>query len=378
MKRPWTRGEKALLFSPLLLALGAGLLQWAPSLGRRVFVVPRILATVPGNNLRHVRLSPDGRVLVATGQTDSNKDPADGALFLWDAHTLAPLPGIASPLVRDSTGFWSRNSRDSIAFSPDSQKLAFSSGPFQVWDLKTRRPLWTTAIGSYQADYSPDGKKIAIQSHDKLALLDARSGQVKHNWKIKQSYGKTVLRWSPDGQLLATVNSIQRQENIGPVGGKIELRDATGKKLREIESEFTEAFHFAPDSQSLVSIGEYYVDKKAEYRGGGSSNISHARCFDVSSGRLKWERISEGINYKKRDSYRDVIFSPDGTMVAVHATTQHQILLLEAQTGAEIRRLPMRSAHDTNMMMPHSLAFSLDGKRLFARGRDSIFVWDLE
>jgi len=53
-------------------------------------------------------------------------------------------------------------------------------------------------------------------------------------------------------------------------------------------------------------------------------------------------------------------------------------VLLDTTTGRqkETRRIP--ASQKSNSILPDALAFSPDGKRLFARGADAILFWDLK
>ena len=100
---------------------------------------------------------------------------------------------------------------ESVAFSPDGQRIATASwdNTARIWDAKNGQELQTLKghTGTvYGVAFSLDGQRIATASADYTARIwDAKSGQELqtlkgHNWPINS------VAFSPDGQRIATAS----------------------------------------------------------------------------------------------------------------------------------------------------------------------------
>jgi WD40 repeat protein len=142
-----------------------------------------------------------------------------------------------------------------IAFSADGKLLAASTGePVQegtvtVWDVATRKPLWThrEKQGIPAVAFSPDGQTLAIGGYNKTAkLLDVADG--KERAKFDHPNEVRALAFSPDGKLLATAcwDGALRLWDLATGGEKLTCK---GPKDRLFQVQFS------PDGKSLVSAG---------------------------------------------------------------------------------------------------------------------------
>jgi WD40 repeat protein len=141
---------------------------------------------------RKVAFSPDGRVLIATGQMAQ----------LWDVETLDYLGTISDD---DTT-------TRCLAFTPDGRLLAMShesrsprSRSIRLWDTATwqQRDTLTghTAFIAALA-FSPDGRFLAACAEVTLWVWDVASRTVVVRHKISKQHFKDVA-FSPDGRFLA-------------------------------------------------------------------------------------------------------------------------------------------------------------------------------
>ena len=106
---------------------------------------------------------------------------------------------------------------ESLAFSPDSKRLAVSAGAptrfgeIQVWDIATSQELKSWKLGSdslYGISWSPDGSMLAFGGTDKSArVIDATTGAEKmkfdnhSDWVFRTAWvtgGKRLLSGSRD------------------------------------------------------------------------------------------------------------------------------------------------------------------------------------
>ncbi|MEU7746983.1 serine/threonine-protein kinase [Nonomuraea sp. NPDC049158] len=175
-----------------------------------------------------------------------DSDPADAAAISPDGR-LAAVGGISGFTVLDSgtrrtlaqaapRGDLAEYETTFLAFSPDGTKLAtgleYSDEDVSrryavsVWDWKSKRQLWSAKVGKvHDADFSPDGKVLAVGSGEQY-LFDAASGRRLGKPFGGTGQGTTVtdVVFTHDGRSLAVVDS----------RGRVSVYDtATGKRARQ-------------------------------------------------------------------------------------------------------------------------------------------------
>jgi WD40 repeat protein len=384
MKRAWTRAEKWLFATPLLFGIAALAVSIGPGVVRKMRGYPTELPITPGTVVTAISLSADGRLLAAGGRIDSMR-AKNKSINFWDARTLKPLPSLTRPVGRSVDPFSKKTYHEflttAVALSPDAQTLAWGSNAtgLTVTDLKTRRPLWSAKGYVKTASYSPDGRWLAFNPGNRwFRIVDSRTGKNVTQWEHRD-YNDDTHQFSPQGHLFASIAAtpfwLEWTKARNERGGEIEVRRTSDWKIeRVLPLPNTSVLAFSPDEQSIVGVGKLY---RKPYSSMIEPKAIPIRCYNVSTGEVKWELDAQDPHLNPPiQSALDLCYSPDGASIAV-LTSGPQLILLDANTGVCTRTLPMPG--DTSLYsLPHGLVFSPDGKRLFARGRHAVLVWDLK
>lgn len=379
MKKKWTRSEKWLWATPLLLGLVAAGITFVPRAAHRVLGWPESLITTPDNDIRSMALSRNGEVLAAAGSINTKRGwkRGSGTIYLWNARTAKRLATIAPVYTRDSTGFIGGFDVYGLALSPDAKQIGFTrvAQNWALYDVATQKQLWSFPSFISDAEFSRDGRFVAL-SGASIVIVRASDGRVRTKWKRSGLSNSGDLAWSPNGTWIAiignhkTVNFI---ELYGADSGKLVRRIPS---TQEVSGETVESVAFSPDSRQLVvvaSVGSY--DSSNNF-----NMFAPVRCYSASTGRLLWEVKSPdfGGGDGTHASFCDAIFSPDGRVVAAYQYHEGKVFLLDSATGAIKTTLNFGRVRPSSFFVPPGLEFSPDGKRLFARGRSEILFWDLE
>jgi WD40 repeat protein/tetratricopeptide (TPR) repeat protein len=188
-----------------------------------------------------VALSPDSSKVASSS--------SDRTIRIWDATTgepltVLPIDGAAS----------------SLRFSPDSSRLVAAAGYWalppafseaRVWDLTTRRVLWSVRQGRviWAAVFDPSGRLVATSGEDyQVMLREAGTGRVVGAPLVHPSR-VSHLAFSADGRKLLT---------SGEDGG-VRLWDVARQKLVLPPLMHTSTIisaDFSPDGQAIVVATE--------------------------------------------------------------------------------------------------------------------------
>jgi WD40 repeat protein len=193
--------------------------------------------TPGGGDVLVVAFGPDGQRMVSGGWADESK--------VWDAdgRLLTVLPD------RGYVGY-------SADFSPDGRLIAVAAirgthletGHVKIWDWRHRRLVQEIdAPGAASVDFDPSSDRIGIATWEAVAgVWDVGSGQrvtdlAGHSGKIDD------ISFSPDGSLIATagVDGRVRVFDAGTGDRRLVLRHACG----------VNSLDFSPDGSMLASIG---------------------------------------------------------------------------------------------------------------------------
>ncbi|KKZ62642.1 hypothetical protein EMCG_03052 [[Emmonsia] crescens] len=263
----------------------------------------------------------------------------DGIVRIWNVET-AELYGT----LTDSKSGYSRGFPP-LTFSPDNQLIAcIGSKTIDLWDLKTLT-LYGSLGDSTQSTgcvFSPNGRLLATASGKYVKLWDTRDKELRGILE-GHTYSITCLRFSPNGQVLASGSSDKRVMLWNPATASIPKIDAP----KIDESHITHV--------QLLGNGEYVALLSSE---------NTAELRDSSTGDLTFQ-VPDIMDPRDK-----MIYSSASQIFAY--TDDDTIRLWNMHTMKSFGRL-------TADTVVNSLLFSPDGRNLAASYADyAIILWDLK
>ncbi|MGS0748931.1 S41 family peptidase [Halpernia sp. GG3] len=210
-----------------------------------------------------------------------------------------------------------------VSFSPDGKKLLYSVENDNSWDIYeaslanplekffyastviNTKPIVNTDKDEFQANYSPDGKKIAyLEERNILKVLDIATKKTVTVLPEKLNYsysdGDQYFTWSPDSKYLLA----QSSEGGGWFSPEVVLlkADGTGKRVNLTESGFND-YHpqFGMDGKMMYWITD--KDGMKNLSRGSQSDV-YAMFFDQDI-RDKYQLSKEDFDLQKEIEKKD-------------------------------------------------------------------------
>jgi WD40 repeat protein len=390
---PYEYGCRAIAFSP------DGGTVYADMDGTHAYARGKDLGVFSGDegNVSQLAVSPSGKLL-AIGH---HYHP----VTIWDARKRTLVATVATPDSPSALAF-SRDGKELLVGGPDGVLRAFeTTGWTEVGALPTHSDLVDVAVADGGKVLATADRTGLVRSWDAAtgALLGSRlfgdypslaavdGGLVVHGDDLRAVDARTLadagaaipvsgakLSSSRDGTRVALVD-----------GHTLQLVDVKAGSVQAIEwgTQYADAIAMDPKGRFIAAGGMSgalrFYDGDGKERGGGRSGVVRAVAFspseplvfvaarqdadlclalEVPSGKERWRNDDA--------SPGDVIaVSPDGKLVAFG--DHDGFHFLDAATGLEVALLPTDRAAYVRV-----LAFSADGKALYANDDRTVLAWD--
>ena len=241
-----------------------------------------------------------------------------------------------------------------VAYAPDGKTLAvagYAIQPFvEIWDVPGRKRIATlqTNTGNLVA-FSPRGDLLATGGYEQEGINIWRAGTTNLIRQIAHPNWVRVLKFSPDGSRLASLND-QGEVAVWEVGRWAIIRRIPGPI--GIINVHDGAVDFSPDGKALA-IGD------------GEGRL---RVIDLDTGNTRFNIIAHP------EMVSAVAWSPTAPILASGCAFQGgPIRLWDANSGKPIGSLEGHTA-----WIARGLTFSADGKLLYSASADqTIRIWDM-
>jgi serine/threonine protein kinase/WD40 repeat protein len=347
---------------------------------------PNLTLKTAGEEVRGLSFGADSKSLYSVAGT---------SIVSWDATvregtTFGPEP---------SAGLFSSSGPRSVAFSPDTTKVAFSGNylhqEFSIWDLTRDEEICRLKTGGvsrgFAPIFSPDGRRIAVvrnsiattsQAEPQIVIYDAQTGEALHAIRLDKPdassfvyFGTPLFR--PDGKKIAALVFPRTRgvENRGPPG--LMAWDAATQKLvfsvTLSDRIFGYLLGYSPDGASLV-VGHYDLLTK---RGEGVA------FYDAATGdRQRSISMPSALRPHWIDFPGQTIgtFGPPDVVSGVQANSygRSDIVLFDLATGQERLRLRGHDGFDQFAVSPDGSRLALGKQSRSTRDDSEVTLWSLK
>lgn len=250
---------------------------------------------------------------------------------------------------------------ENIVFSPDGRILATGSAfdrTVRLWDTASGRLLHVLTNNNVQSVvFSPDGRQLAVVGGgsrllggSKVLFYDTETGQLL---RTLADYNITMgVAFTPDGNSL-----------IAAGGYEAQTWDVHSGQLRQTQASDIPIWSIAlSPNGSLMAWGggkHQYVD--------GDEQLHIVQVWDVATGQLLYTLQEQG------GVVFEVLFSPDGQLLATWNDVNGVVKLRQASTGELLFSQPAGNV----AFHPNGRLFAIDEGDIDSEGDVSLQLWDL-
>ena len=281
-------------------------------------------------------ISPNGQWLAVTGYHE---------VFLFDTASFT----LKSRLLGESTRV------ESLAFSPDSTRLAVSGGAparfgeIQVWSIPEGQPTATWKVGTDSAfgiSWSPDSTRLAFGGADKSTHI------------ILVADGREVVKFDNHSDWVRQTAWVQQGERLLSAS-----RDRSVKLINVRTGQFIDDINKL--LEPVVSLARHPKEEWGAY-GGAEGGLRIYRAKENQERTAGNNDVNLVREFERQPGpVHAVAFSPDGSLLAAGGV------------GGSIRIYQTSDGHRQHELGGHdgaifALTFSPDGTALFSGGFDGL------
>ena len=267
-----------------------------------------------------------------------------------------------------------------LAFSPNTKFVATVSRDVRLWDILSKKPLFSVHPLSHPShlDFSPDSARIAVKSTSgRIIVLDATSAMTITDCANQEEGEGARLYFSPDGQFLVDASWGGTLTARLSKGGAVAFQEAVGGMVSELTTTtdrttfaYTISKHPASDREPP---SETIVIRRWPFTENAPSLLPVSRCFITaislapSGSRLALlygappntleiidlhsARVTAAATVQLGGTGASLDWSPDECLLG--CVERHQVSIFESASLRRIHSIELRYASAVHFSQQH-------------------------